>query len=174
MAIRKRGDHLVATGLSKTLGDIAAFLETEAGDCREVRFLADAISQATRWLTEGEFDAVINRGRLARFDDAQSGVFGELSAKLRLEMTSLTAALKSRSSLGKDGQATSASEVEIRSSFVGTAKIATWLAMSQFVEAALDHEVAERMGPGRRGEVATARAMLGRVRQSLLQAIEKL
>lgn len=174
MNVRKRGDHLVAAGLAKTLGDVAALIDKEAGDCKEAKLLSSTISRCTRWLTDGTVDAVIDRGRLVLFDDVQSGVFGELSKRLRLEMTSLAAALRSRSSLGKGGQAVSAREVEIQQGFVAMAKTATGLVASQFVAAAIDHEVAKRMEPGRRGEVAAARALLDRVRQAILQALDSL
>jgi len=174
MNVRKRGDHLVAAGLAKTLGDVAALIDKEAGDCKEARFLSSTISQCTRWLTDGTMDAVIDRGRLVLYDDAQSGTFGELSKQLRLEMTSLAAALRSRNGLGKDGSSVNARDVEIHHGYVAMAKAATGLIASQFVAAALDHEVAKRMASDRRGEVAAARALLDRVRQAILQALDRL
>jgi hypothetical protein len=174
MNVRKRGDQLVAAGLAKTLGEVAPLIDQEAGDCKEARFLSSTISQCTRWLSDGTVDAVIDRGRLVLFDDAQSGIFGDLSKKLRLEMTSLAAALRLRSSLGKGGQAVSAREVEIQQGYVAMAKTATGLVASQFVAAAIDHEVARRMEAERGGEVAAARALLERVRQAILRALDRL
>lgn len=174
MNVRKRGDHLVAVGLAKTLGDLVMMIEEEASDSRETRVLSSSLSQCTRWLTDGTVDAVIDRGRLVFYEDAQSGAFGELSSKLRLEVRSLLGALRLRSGAGKPGQATTAREVEIHHGFVATAKLATGLAVSQFVAAAIDHEVAARLSSERRGEVAMARALLDRVRRAILQAIDTL
>ena len=62
MNARKRGDPLIAAGLAKTLGDVAALIDQKAGDCKEARFLCLNMSQCIRRLTDGNLDAVIDRG----------------------------------------------------------------------------------------------------------------
>lgn len=60
MNTHKRGDHLLATGLSKTLGDLASMIDADVGQTSEGRALRDAVSRCTRYLTGGTFDAVID------------------------------------------------------------------------------------------------------------------
>jgi hypothetical protein len=174
METRKRGDHLVATGLAKTIGDVAATIKEHIGDSAEGKILYSAVSQCSRFLTGGAFDAVINRGRPVLFADAHSVSFGEAVRLMKLEMGSLVVALKSRREIDVKDQALRSQEHSFWDGGVSTSKKGATLAVGRFIDEAIDTEVERRLRSGPRGESSAVRANLEWVRSTICEAIQKM
>ena len=174
MNTRKRGDHLVATGLAKTIGDVAAIVNDQIGDCSEGKILYSSVSQCSRFLTEGTFDAVIDRGRPVISIDSHSVNFGDAVRVLKLEMKGLVFALKSRREMDVKDQALRSKELSFWNECIATAKQGAGLAVGRFVDTAIDAEVERRLEPSLRGELVAIRATLEWVRATICQGIQKM
>ena len=174
MNTHKRGDHLLATGLSKTLGDLASMIDAEVGQTSEGRALRDAVSRCTRYLTGGTFDAVIDKGKPVQSDDAHSKAFGEAVLALKLQMSSLVFALQFRRGIDEKDKAMRIRDLELANRQLATAKLATRLAVGQFFDQAIDEAVAARLTAQLRGEIQALRALLERIRETLCAAVERM
>ncbi len=172
--ISKRGDHLFATGLSKTIGDVADRIGSEIGDCSEGRVLFSTVSRCSRLLTGGVFDAVLDKGKPVLHDGAHSAAFGDAVKGFRLQMASLVFALKFRRGLDGDDQRARAQDLDLANRQLATSKHCAVLATGRFFDGAMDEAVARRlMATTLRGEVVAAQATLESVRQAICRCIEK-
>ena len=171
----RRGDHLFATGLSKTIGDVAERISSEIGNCSEGRVLFETVSRCSRLLTGGVFDAVIDKGKPVLQEDEHSAVFGEAVKAFKLQMRSLVFAMKSRRDIGGNDPRMRTQELALANRQLATAKHYAVLVTGQFFDAAVDENVARRLvATELRGEIEAARAALEQVRRAICRCIEKM
>jgi hypothetical protein len=174
MNVSKRGDHLFATGFSKTLGDVAVMLSDEIGGTSEGRRLEAAVSRCSRLLTGGVFDAVIDKGRPVTGPDAHSLQFGEASQAFLRQMRTLVFALQFRRGIEGGDAAARGADLALANRQLATAKHAAILETGRFIDAVTDPAVAARLvATGLRGEIEAARAALEQVRQALCACIAR-
>ncbi len=175
MNVRKRGDHLFATGVSKTLGDVAGRIATEIGDTTEGRVLLAVVSRCSRLLTDGVFDAVIDKGKPVLHADVHATDFGEAARSFGQQMETLILALKLRHGIAETYQPARAKEFDLANRQLGTAKHYAAIETGRFIDLATDPEVAKRlMATDLRGEIEAAKASLERVRQAICDCISKM
>lgn len=174
MDVHKRGDHLVATGLAKTLADITAALQAMLGAHVESARLLKALSECSRHITDGTFDAVIDRGKPVLGADPHSVAFGAASQALMLEMRALGAALRLRRARPQGTGGELSTNVRLAHDAVAHAKLAVWLALGRFFDEAIDTRVERRLAAMNRGEASASRATLKRLHDALWREVERL
>lgn len=175
MNIRKRGDHLFATGLAKTLGDVEERIEALIGDTTEGRRLKLVVQRCSRLLTGGVFDAVIDKGKPVLHEDLHATQFGAVARAFREQMETLTRALQFRHGIAETYQPARAKEFDLANRQLATAKHYAIIETGRFIDMATDPAVAQRlMATDLRGEIEAARASLEGVRQALCDCIAKM
>lgn len=171
MNIRKRGDHLFATGLSKTIRDVSIMIAAEIGNYSEGRVLLETVSRCTRDLTGEVFHAVIDKGRPVRGDDPHSLIFGRDASNLKLQIQSLVFALRFRREVEGRDRAT----LSLANRQVATAKHHSMLTVGRFFDSVMDDRVAERLiGTAVCGEIQAAQASLENVRREICRCIARM
>ena len=141
MNISKRGDHLFAAGLSKTIGDIAESVRTQIGKFSEGRVLSNELLLLRRELCGPEFDVTINRGRPVTEADAHSRAFGQAVLRFRLDMESVVFALKCRRGIDERNQNLRTEVLTRANRQLATAKQHAMLSVGQFFDAVVDPNV---------------------------------
>ncbi len=175
MNIRKRGDHLFATGLAKTLGDVEHSIGKQIGHTTEGELLRQVVQRCSRLLTGGVFDAVIDRGRPVLQEDLHATEFGATARAFREQMESLVFAVKFRHGISETYQPARAKEFDVATRQLATAKHYAIIETGRFIDMATDPAVAQRlMQTDLRGEIEAAKASLERVRQALCDCIAKM
>lgn len=179
MNIRKRGDHLFAAGLAKTIRDLAELIRVEIGDCSEGSILKAELSERWPELTSTEFHTVINKGGFVTGDDAHSHAFGRAARDLKWQMQSLAFALNFRRGLDDRDPAARVAALRLANAQVTTAKYQAMLALFQFFDAVVDENVmsqlvhTERNDSARLARIAATRTMLERVRLAIAACIAR-
>ena len=174
MDTRKKGDHFVATGLGKTLDDIAKTVHGEIGDCSEGRLLHGALVKCSPRFIGGAYDFASGKGGSATASDSHSVEFGKASKDAKWAMTSLVFALKSRRSIDVKSQAERLKELTYWNEFVGNAKASAILAIGTFIDRAIDSEVEQRLPKSLKGDAGAVRGNLEWVRSAICEAIRKM
>lgn len=173
MTVNKRGDHLIATGLAKTLGDISQRLAATVGDVSEGRVLLQALSRCSRHISGGLFDAVIDKGKPVQASDEHSQRFGECTLALTQQVEMLLFSVQFRRGIEGGDQAARARDLDLANRQLATSKGYTVLAVGRFFDTAIDERVAAQLaGRGLGGEIEATRAALDRLRQAICRAIE--
>lgn len=145
MNISKRGDHLFAAGLPKTIGDVAKVVRTQIGEYSEGRVLADELFATQRVLGGSEFELTINRGRPVVGHDAHSLVFGVVVERFRLDMQAVVFALKHRRSIDARDAAQRTEALTQANTHLATAKQYAMVTVGRLFDAVVDRDVLKQI-----------------------------
>lgn len=181
MNVSKRGDHLFAAGLWKTIGDIAESVRIQIGKYSEGRVLSNELLLLQRELCGPEFDVTINRGRPVTGADAHSHAFGQAVLRFRLDMESVVFALKYRRSIDERNQNLRTEVLTQANRQLATAKQHAMLTVGQFFDAVVDPNVLGQIlacEPNDRAriqiELTRMRLKLDSVRRAIIDTIAKM
>jgi hypothetical protein len=181
MNISKRGDHLFAAGLRKTIGDIAESVRTQIGQYSEGRVLSNELLSLQRELGGHEFDVTINTGRPVTGADAHSQTFGKAVLGFRQDMESLVFALKYRRSIDERNQNLRSEQLTQANKQLATAKQHSMLTVGKFFDAVVDPNVlgqilaCELIEHGRiQIELTRMKLKLDIVRRAIIDTIAKM
>ena len=170
---KKRGDHVFATGLSKTIADIAAIAKSEIGSSSEGRILSDEVSSCVPLITGGPFDLVVDKGEPASKADAHSATFGTTANAFRGSMRSLVTALKFRRDIDAGDKSKRAADFEQASRLIRESKLQAKLTAGRCFDTAIDEDAAKMM-PDKGAEIASAKASIKLVEERIYAAIDKM
>ncbi|RKU00463.1 hypothetical protein C7H84_25515 [Burkholderia sp. Nafp2/4-1b] len=184
MNISKRGDHLFAAGLWKTIGDVAKSVRTQIGEYSEGRVLADALFALQRELGGSEFDVTINQGRPVAGSDPHSLIFGRAVERFKYDMEAVVFALKHRRGIDGPNGAQRAEALAQANTHLATAKQYAIFTVGRFFDAVVDRDVLEQIvgaeSPARgrplaarKGIDETQRTLTG-VRQRIIGALAQM
>ncbi|MEK6425297.1 MAG: hypothetical protein V4801_37450 [Burkholderia gladioli] len=180
MNISKRGDHLFAAGLLKTIRDVTEMVfRSEIGGTSEGRVLQRDILAMQRLLGGSEFEMTVNRGRVVTAPDPHSIAFGAAARDFTLTMRSLVFSLEHRRGIGSEGRQSERNEQMMQAArLVTDAKRYARVAVNRVFDAVIDPGVLQQLAQGsdrtRTTQIATARANLQRVRADMLASIGKM
>ncbi|TCW83364.1 hypothetical protein C5O80_15530 [Burkholderia sp. SRS-46] len=183
MNISKRGDHLFAAGLWKTIGDVAQRVSEQVGDYSEGRVLSTELSALQYQLSSSAFDITVNKGRAVTGPDAHSIAFGETVRRFRLDMESLVFALKHRRSIDAREPAARFAALTQANAQLATAKQYATLTVGRFFDTVVDQNVLGQLardGSNARDKsiadvkIRDARIKLGHVRRGIVESIAKM
>lgn len=145
MNISKRGDHLFATGLPKTIGDVAKLVRAQIGEYSEGRVLADELFAMQRELGGNEFDLTINRGRPFSGHDTHSLIFGTIVDGFRRDMQAVVFAVKHRRSIDARDGAQRSEALRQANAHLATAKQYALFTVGRLFDAVVDRDVLKQI-----------------------------
>jgi hypothetical protein len=185
MNIKKRGDHLFAAGLWKTIRDVAESVRTQIGQYSEGRVLTNELLLLLHELGGSEFQVTINKGLPVTGGDPHADAFGEAVRRFKLDMESLVFALKYRRSIDERNQNLRAELLTQANRQLATAKQHAMLTVGQFVDAVIDPKVLGQIltaEPKERARIQKnlginiedTRIKLGSLRHAIIDTIAKM
>ncbi|KWK30492.1 hypothetical protein WT77_00110 [Burkholderia stagnalis] len=183
MNISKRGDHLFAAGLWKTIGDVAGLVRAKVGDYSEGRVLSTELFALQRELSSSAFDITINKGRAVMGPDAHSLAFGEAVRRFRLDMEALVFALQHRRNIDDREPAARLAALTQANAQLAAAKQYATLTVGRFFDTVVDQSVLGQLaqnGTNSRDsmiasvKIRDARIKLGHVRRGIVESIAKM
>ncbi|WP_246792875.1 hypothetical protein [Burkholderia perseverans] len=180
MTITKRGDHLFAAGLSKTMRDVGDLIHTGIGQTSEGRVLYAKLAACRRTLTGDAFEIAIDRGRVVGGADAHSVAFGHAIRDFDLTMRSLVFALQHRRGIDEvRDQGKRTDDLMQASRLVDDARQYATIAVNRLFETVIDPDVLGRLlgdGGGRAQltQITAARETLRRARSEIVATIARM
>ncbi|MBR8058602.1 hypothetical protein [Burkholderia dolosa] len=184
MNISKRGDHLFAAGLWKTIADVAHSARLRIGEYSEGRLFADVLFELAREFGgDGAFDITINRGRAVTGADAHSSLFGRAIERFKQDMEALIFAVQYRRGIDERDQKTRADVLTQANSGLLTAKQSATITVGRVFDAVVDRDVLRQILDGvpnagarddMRRKIEMARTTLAVMRHRLLDSIARM
>jgi hypothetical protein len=144
----KRGDHIFANGLLKTINALSARASLELGSLREAKILDEMFTSCRSILEQSPYQLTVDKGDATSFGDTHSQIFGLHTEIFTFAMISYIRALKTRHDRPVNRSNVEESHFAIRDAI-------HWidLHIEDWVSLACDRE-AERLMPEKRKEIA--------------------
>lgn len=169
---KKRGDHVFATGIAKTISDIASHVTSEIGAYSEGRVLASEVASCVPLLKTGPFQLVVDKGDRASRDDAHSVAFGAKDFAFKTSMAGLVTALKLRREVDKADPAERDKLLNQSNRLINASKLRAQLDLGQFFDNAVDEEAATMM-KDQNSAIAAGKAALETAKTVIAASIKK-